>query len=193
LATVKYYLRESLLMPGRSTGQTQAEYADEHVRRLKLIRALTVVAGLSLQKTREVLAVIDDPAGDLFESLGRAVAALPPYTEASEDYPRARWALERLGQVYDPGYAALAQLERALLAAEEAGLPLGEERLLAYGASIMAIAETDLDGVPSDPARAIEYAVLGTAMYEPVLAALRRLAHQDLAGRRLGVVPRDVV
>jgi hypothetical protein len=30
------------------------------------------------------------------------------------------------------------------------------------------------------------YAVLGTALYDPVVAALRRLAHQDAALRRLG-------
>jgi DNA-binding transcriptional MerR regulator len=186
LASVKYYLREGLLMPGISTGATQADYGDEHVRRLKLIRALTVVAGLSVQRTREVLEVIDDPGADLFESLGRAVAALPPYAGGREDFPRARWALERLGQYYDPRYAAVAQLERALEAAEDAGLPLSEERLLEYGRSIMAIAAVDLDGVPADAGLAIEYAVLGTALYEPVLAALRRLAHQDLARRRLG-------
>jgi hypothetical protein len=172
-------------MPGVSTGATQADYGEEHLRRLKLIRALTTVAGLSVQRTREVLAVIDAPEGDLFESLGRAVAALPPYAEGGGDYPRAKWALERLGQLFDPRYAAVAQLEQALEAAEGAGLPLSEERLLTYGKSIMAIAEADLDGVPADPSRAIEYAVLGTAMYEPVLAALRRLAHQDLASRRL--------
>jgi DNA-binding transcriptional MerR regulator len=185
LATIKYYLREGLLMPGTATAATQAEYGDEHVRRLQLIRALTEVAGLSVQRTREVLRVIDEPETDLFESLGRAVAALPPYAEPREDYPRARWALERLGQLYDPRYAAVAQLERSLEAAENAGLPLGEERLLAYGRSIMAIAEVDLDAVPDGHARAIEYSVLGTAIYEPVLAALRRLAHQDLAARRL--------
>jgi DNA-binding transcriptional MerR regulator len=191
LATIKYYLREGLLMPGVSTGATQADYSEDHVRRLKLIRALTVVAGLSVQKTREVLAIIDEPGGDLFESLGRAVAALPPYTgdRDDEEFPRARWALERLGQLYDPRYAAVAQLERALEAAEQAGLPLSEDRLLEYGKSIMAIAAADLDGVPAEPGCAVEYAVLGTAIYEPVLAAMRRLAHQDLASRRLRANP----
>jgi DNA-binding transcriptional MerR regulator len=189
LATVKYYLREGLLMPGASTGATQAEYGDDHVRRLKLIRALTVVAGLSVHKTREVLTIVDSPGGDLFESLGRAVAALPPYVDERDEFPRAREALERLGQLYDPRYAAVGQLERALEAADDAGLPLSEERLLVYGRSIRDIASADLDGMPADPGRAIEYAVLGTALYEPVLAALRRLAHQDLASRRLAGRP----
>ncbi len=39
--------------------------------------------------------------------------------------------------------------------------------------------------MPTDSAEsAIEYAVLGTAIYEPVLAALRRLAHQDIGAAR---------
>ncbi len=40
LATVKYYLREGLLMPGHATSATQAQYDDSHVRRLGLVRAL---------------------------------------------------------------------------------------------------------------------------------------------------------
>lgn len=39
--------------------------------------------------------------------------------------------------------------------------------------------------MPSDPSRAIEYSVLSTALYEPALVALRRLAHQDAAAARL--------
>ena len=185
LATIKYYLREGLLMPGSATGATRASYGEHHLRRLHLIRALTDVAGLSVQKAREVLNAIDEPAGDLFSTLGRAVAALPPYIEERDDYPRARRALERLGQLYDPRYAAVAQLERALEAADAAGLPLTEDRLAAYGRHVMGIAEADIAGVPADPGSAVEYAVLGTALYEPVLAALRRLAHQDVASRRL--------
>ncbi|WP_218132671.1 hypothetical protein [Paramicrobacterium humi] len=48
-------------------------------------------------------------------------------------------------------------------------------------------AEFDISHVPrEDSAAAVQYAVLGTALYEPVLLALRRLAHQDLAQRALG-------
>jgi DNA-binding transcriptional MerR regulator len=187
LPTIKYYLREGLLPPGTATSATQAVYGEEHVRRLALIRALTDVVGLTVQKAGEVIRLIDSPDPDLFETLGKAVAALPPYLdEPAEDYPRARAALERIGQVYDPGYAAVGQFERALAAAEAVGLPLSDERLDGYARHIRAIAEIDLVGMPAaSPSSAVEYAVLGTAIYEPVLAAMRRLAHQDLASRRL--------
>lgn len=183
LPTVKYYLREGLLPPGEATGATRAEYGEEHVHRLALIRALTEVVGLSVARTREVLGLMDTPAADLFATLGRAISALPPYAEeAAEDHPRARAAIATLGWVHDPSYPAVAQLERALAAAESVGMPIDEERLLSYGEHVHRIAELDIARVPTnDAGAAIEYAVLGTAIYEPVLAALRRLAHQDVS------------
>ncbi|PJJ71109.1 MerR-like DNA binding protein [Diaminobutyricimonas aerilata] len=185
LASIKYYLREGLLMPGESTGATQARYDERHLKRLRLIKALTDVVGLSVQKAREVIAVIDEPVADPFDNLGRAIAALPPYTDATGDAPRARAVLERLGQVCDPSYAGVAQLERALEAAEAAGMPMSDERLAVYGEHVRAIAEFDISGVPDDPAAAVEYSVIGTTLYEPVLLAMRRLAHHDAAYRRL--------
>ena len=190
VATVKYYLREGLLHSGTATGATQAVYDESHVRRLRLVRALVgPVVGLSVQQARAVLDLVDRPGDDLYETLGRAVGALPPDAappgEASDPYPRAQAALERLGQVYDPGFAAVAQLEGALSAAADAGLPVTDERLAAYGRAAGEIARFDLAGLPEDPRAAVEYTVLGTALYEPVLLALRRLAHQDAAVRSL--------
>ena len=188
LATVKYYIREGLLMPGETTSATQAVYTEEHLRRLNLIKALTDVAGLPLQKAGIVIALIEHPEPNLFETLGKAVAALPPYAEHSEpEYPRAKAALQKIGQVYDPQYAAVAQFERALAAAESVGLPMSDERLHGYAQKIMGIAELDIDAVPTGTVNeAIEHAVLGTALYEPIIVAMRRLAHQDLAARRFG-------
>ena len=187
LATVKFYLREGLLHAGIASSATQSSYDESHVRRLRLIRALTGAVGLSVQQARTILGLIDDPGDDLYTTLGRAVSALPPAVhEASGDdpYPRAKAALEALGQVYDPGFAAVAQLESALEAAEAAGMPLSEERLLEYGRGLREIAAYDLERMPHEPHAAVEYTVLGTALYEPVLLALRRLAHQDVAARR---------
>jgi DNA-binding transcriptional MerR regulator len=183
--TLKFYLREGLLPPGRATSATRAEYDDVHVRRVRIVRALTETAGLSVQQARRVLALVDDPADDLFTTLGAAVAALPPEVAVADDYPRARAVLERLGQVYDPSYPVVAQLERALADVEAAGIPLDDARLAVYGPHIRALAEFDLAHSPAAPAAAVEYAVLGTALYEPVIAALRRLAHQDIAARLL--------
>lgn len=182
LATIKYYLREGLLMPGQATSATQASYGEEHVRRIGLIRALTDVAGLSVASTQLVLSLIEQPTNDLFETLGRAIGELPPQAPQLEDYPRARAALARVGWIYDPRYVAVAQLERALSAAESAGLPLSPDRLEVYARQIRGIADYDIAKLPPD--NPVQYAVLGTALYEPVLAALRRLAHQDVMAKQ---------
>jgi DNA-binding transcriptional MerR regulator len=183
--TLKFYLREKLLMPGRATSATRAEYDETHVRRVGVVRALTESVGVSVQQARRVLELVDHPHDDLFDTLGQAIAALPPTAPSADDYPRARAVLARLGQVYDPAYPAVAQLERALADVENAGMPLDDDRLAVYGPHVRAIAEFELSRSPADPAEAVEYAVLGTALYEPVIAALRRLAHRAAAAELL--------
>jgi hypothetical protein len=80
---------------------------------------------------------------------------------------------------------ALAQLEYALIAVEEAGMSATAERLQTYGPHIWAIAEAELAELPADdPTAAVERAVLGTTLYEPVIAALRRLAHQNITASK---------
>ncbi|GAB3384493.1 MerR family transcriptional regulator [Humibacter soli] len=197
IATIKYYLREGILSPGVTRGATQADYGDEHLSRLRLIRSLADLAGLPIAQIKTVLGLIDHPDPDLFATLGQAVSALPPYVEAGAEaqHPRARAAIEHLGWTYDATYPATWQLERALAAVEEAGIPLTDERLDAYGAALRPMAQYDVGAAPGgaidadarDPDRsaAVRYAVLGTALYEPVVVALRRLAHQDVAARSL--------
>jgi DNA-binding transcriptional MerR regulator len=190
LARVKFYLREGMLPPGLVTSATRATYDDAHLHRLRLIRSLTSVAGLPLARTRKILEVLDAPEGSVESMLGVAVAALSsegdPTSGLTTDrsaYPRAFAALDSLGEGYEPRMPAIAQLEVALAAVDEVGIPATSERLAVYGPHVRAIAEAELAGIPVDGTAAVEYAVLGTAMYEPVIAALRRLAHQCIATR----------
>ena len=85
VATVKFYLRQRLMHPGIATSATQANYDESHVRRLRVIRALTGSVGLSVQQARTILELIDDPGDDLYTTLGRAVGALPPTAVAPGD------------------------------------------------------------------------------------------------------------
>jgi MerR HTH family regulatory protein len=50
--TLKYYLREGLLMPGRPTSRTRAEYGGEHVERVRLVRALVEHGGVPIAGVR---------------------------------------------------------------------------------------------------------------------------------------------
>ncbi|MEU0539508.1 MerR family transcriptional regulator [Nocardia sp. NPDC005978] len=188
IPTVKFYLREGVLMPGRATSATRATYDETHIRRVALIRALSQL-GLSMAQIRAIVTLIDEPGRTLLDTLATATALLPPAVDAAApaDYPRARAALTALHIGVPDDYPAVAQLEHALAAAEAAGMPMTEDRLRAYGPAVLAIAAYDIDEMPLEPpSRAIEYAVLGTALYEPVIAALRRVAHAELSARRLG-------
>jgi putative intracellular protease/amidase len=59
---------------------------------------------------------------------------------------------------------------------------------------MLAIAASEIANIPSDPVGAVQYAVLGTVLFEPVLTAIRRLAHQSLVkrGKPYTVVDRNL-
>jgi DNA-binding transcriptional MerR regulator len=184
VATIKYYLREGLLPPGRPVAATQAEYDDAHVQRLRLVRALLVVGGLSVAAARAVVETLDEAPSDLPAAVGAAHDALPPPVPAlaeGERPERALAAVTALGWDVDPGSTGVRQLDAALAAVAEVGLPMRAERLAAYGDAAMRVAEVDVRGMPtSSPTDAVQHAVVGTVMYEPVLAALRRVAQQHV-------------
>ena len=178
LPTVKYYLREGLLPAGRRTAATQADYGPEHVARLRLVRALTETAGLSLGTVRAVLQAMGSP--DLQDAIGAAHSALSPHSD--RDVSAAAAAVERLGWDVDPATPALRELAGAMGAIEAAGLALDADHLATYAAAAERVARTDVAGIPASSTQdAVAYVVLGTVLFEPLLLALRKLAHQSLA------------
>ncbi|WP_422115793.1 MerR family transcriptional regulator [Brachybacterium sp. UNK5269] len=76
IGTIKYYLREGLLPPGRATSRTTAEYEDSHVERLRLVRALTDAGGLGIAAVRRVVEVLDAPPPSRLDLLATAQEAL---------------------------------------------------------------------------------------------------------------------
>jgi len=182
VATVKFYIREGMLPRGEALSTTRAEYGEEHLSRLTLIGALADVRGLPLSRVRDILALIDAPDDDPIATLGRAVGALPPYVESDrDDYPRAREAIGELGLTYDPDFTAVPQLDEALRALEAAGLDASPAVLRRYSDAMRQVATEELAPMAGmSRAEAVPYAVLGTALYEPVMLALRRLAHHHL-------------
>ena len=84
LSTIKFYLREGLLPPGERHAPNQASYGPPHLERLRLIRALREVAGLSLEGVSEVMRELDrgwddgDPVG---EALRASVIGSPVHAD----------------------------------------------------------------------------------------------------------------
>lgn len=198
VATLKYYVREGLLHPGQRTSRTQAEYDGTHVERVRLVRALTGVGGLSVAAAGRVLQVIEGPDVERLGVLGAAQRSLlgadfveidPIDDDATSDSGRRtrahRWLAER-GWRVDPRDPVIDQLERAWQACSDAGLGLDEERLDAYADGVETVAEIDVDSVPPDAVGAVRQVVVGTVLVDPVLAALRRLAQQHVSVSRYG-------
>jgi DNA-binding transcriptional MerR regulator len=195
VATIKFYLRQGLLPQGEATSATQAVYDDRHVQRLRLVRALVDVAGLSLAQVRRVVQRIDDPPTSWHDLLGVAHGAAQ-HSSAREsddglDTRPARRLVEGLGWHVDPHTPALAQLQRAMTGLADAGLELTADQVSSYAAGAHQIAEHDVDSLPTDsPAAAARHVVLGTVLFEPLLLALRRLAHEDVSASRFAGVRR---
>ncbi|ANG85126.1 MerR family transcriptional regulator [Microbacterium aurantiacum] len=189
VASIKFYIREGMLPRGASTSATSADYGDEHLARLRLIQALSEVRALPLARVKEILDLVDHPADTAYATLGRAVNALPPYVEPT-DAEHARDTIDALGLTWDPGFGAVAQLGAAIRAVQGAGLRWDAELAALYLEPIRTLAAGEIAPLADmAPADAVAHAVLGTAVYEPVILALRRLAHQQLLAERTSQPP----
>lgn len=204
IPTIKYYIREGLLPAGRLTAANQADYDESHVARLDLIRALREVAGLPVATIRATLDALADPSPGTEPGahVGVALASLSDPLdvpeEETDDYAaaaeRVDAVLAAMGWHVDDASTARADLVRAVVAIDrnfDGGVT--EEALTGYASTAAALAtreipdDWDPEGAPTD---ALRYAVLGTVLFEPVLTAMRRLAHTDRHGRLTGTAGR---
>ncbi|WP_369364156.1 MerR family transcriptional regulator [Streptomyces sp. CG4] len=198
-ATIKYYLREGLLPPGRQINATTAEYDEEHLRRLRLVRAMIQVGGVPVTKVREVLGHVDDDSLPRTIRLGAALWALPQVPEPDEDDEYVQAAhqevdalLDRLGWKNAKRLTTISPAYRSLVVAVAAfrriGYDFGAELLSPYAELMFRTAVLDLDNMETYPSQAerIEFAILGAILNEPVLQALHRLAQEEETARRYG-------
>ncbi|MEU6771982.1 MerR family transcriptional regulator [Streptomyces sp. NPDC046759] len=198
-ATIKYYLREGLLPPGRQINTTTAEYDDEHLRRLRLVRAMIQVGGLPVATVREVLRNVDDDSLGRTMRMGAALWALPQVAEpdAQDEYVRAAHRevgelLRKLGWTNAQALVTISPAYRSLVVAVAAFQRLGYdwtcERMVPYAELMHRAAVLDLDFVETHASEAekAEVAVIGAVLAEPMLQALRRLAQEEESARRYG-------
>lgn len=201
VGTIKYYLREGLVPPGRQTSRTTAEYDESHVERLRLVRALTDTGGLGIAAVRRVVAVIDAPDPARLDVLATAHDALigggaPEPDEADGEASESdeddgtevegrarRWAVQR-GWFVPEGDAVIGRLERAWAACEQADVIVDEAMLDQYADAVEQVARVDVTSVPVGAEGAVRRVVVGTVLTEPVLSALRLLAQRQVSLQR---------
>jgi DNA-binding transcriptional MerR regulator len=193
--TIKYYLREGLLPPGELTSPNQASYGDAHLRRLRLIRALVDLGGLTVAAVRDVLTAADAPDETVPRILYKAqenISAQPdlPRDEAWEEAERRVGELvERRGWEVKPESRAWQTVVAVLVSAHQLDHGVWTRTLDAYAEACERIAAADLDyifGIGEMDAM-LEGVVVGTALGDTLVTALRRLAHQSESTRRLTV------
>lgn len=194
LATLKYYLREGLLPPGTRTAPNQADYSNEHLRRLRLIRAMLEVGGLPLRAIKAVLAAIDDPGLPLHEVLGVAHRAVGPgaVPDDPDDALVAAKAdvdafVAGLGWQIGPLTPAPWALATALATLRSFGRDVGPEVFEPYANAAERIAAREVGTTTGKPTRteAVEQVVVGTVVFGAALDALRHLAQEHESARRL--------
>ncbi|MCF3179653.1 MerR family transcriptional regulator [Streptomyces polychromogenes] len=189
--TIKYYVREGLLPPGELTSPNQASYGDPHERRLRLIRALLEVGGLSLAAIGEVLAAVDDRERPVHDMLGevadRLVAEHAGEPDAETVLARERVArlIAERGWDADPDSPAGGALTAALAALARVGHGAFTEVLDAYARAAEEVARADLEFTARRVEREdlVETVAVGTVLGDAMFAALRRLAQTDASSR----------
>lgn len=189
IASIKYYLREGLLFAGRAESSTRSEYDESHVSRLRLIRALIDIGGLSVTAAKAVIDTIDDDEVPIVHAFGVAQhamsASLTSATPPTEAGLRRVDALkqERGWQTHgrNPGEEIAARVVDAFSA-------IGRDDLIgllpAYADAAAIVARADLDATLAngdDRRLMVETVVVGTALGDGLFAGLRRIAQEDIA------------
>lgn len=190
VATIKYYLREGLLAPGESSAPNQAEYDDSHVQRLRLIRVLVDVGGLSIAAVRDVVAAIDSPErtdasviGVVHHAVTRG-AELPDEADVVAAQGEIDSWLAGLGWQVTAGAPARRTLAEALAGLRRLGREVTPDAFGRYAAAAEKLAGWELRqtvaGRNVSRGEMVEGVVIGTVVYEAVLVSLRRLAQEHV-------------
>jgi len=194
IPTIKYYLREGLLPPGEHTSPNQAWYEDVHLRRLKLVRALVDVGGLSIATARDVLAWMESPEASLLGTLGKAQYAMTSRRDHVEDESWERASqqvsdlIARRGWQVRPTNPARQTLAEVLATLDRLGQREYPGVLEDYAAAAerLAVAEVDAIARRPDLESMAEGVVVWTVVGDTLVAALRRLAQENESTRRFG-------
>lgn len=194
VASIKYYLREGLLPPGELTSPNQAHYDEEHLRRLRLVRALLDVGGLTVAGARDVLATVDDEQVDLHVALGTAQDAVMARVQPVEDDASVRaekvvadlvarrgWRVSEKNAGRRAAVDVLATLDR-----------LGGDQVVGlldlYAEAMEAVGDREVAAVVDRDERegSVERVVVGIVLGGALIAALRGMAQESASARRVG-------
>ena len=186
VATIKYYIREGILAAGESSAPQRAEYGDDHVARLRLLRGLIESGGVGIAGAKRITAVLDSgaPPAHAFEVAQDVVSA-----HADSDSLATDASLERVRALVGPmmcEHPAVSTAARALDALEASGGAMTPDWLQRYEEAAQLVARADLDELEAraSVSEQASIAAVGTALGDVVLQSLRRVAQARETQRR---------
>lgn len=199
--TLKFYLREQLLHAGERTSPNQAQYDATHVERVRLVRALLEVGGLSVAQAARVVAALDSdlPLSSVFGVAQRAVSipaalASDATDEATDAEPiptagqtRIAALCENRGWRVHPNNPGLPLAARVLDTYTALGLDHISDTVLcgyAEAADLVAAADLAAVGAAEEPTEMTRTVAAGTVLGDTLFAGLRRIAQEAESFRR---------
>lgn len=185
--TIKYYIREGLAAEGRRSGPNQTRYDEDHVRRVRLVRALVETGGLSIASTRQVLAVLDEEGKDLahaFEAIQHALgtgSGAGDRAASAAARRRVTTLVTASGWTITPDNPGIELTARAIDGLSTIGFAPSDEFLADYAAACLRVARADLGALTTRerPELVLELMVVGTVMGDVLMSGLRRLAQES--------------
>ncbi|UVJ38511.1 MerR family transcriptional regulator [Arthrobacter sp. CJ23] len=185
-ASIKYYLREGLLLPGEAVTPTRARYGEQHLRRLELIQALRQIVHLSIEQIRTLLQLADGGASrlELLATVQRVVLGLDAYGVGSGDVGSELGdAVVRLRQWPDAASDARNALNAQLELMQKLSIPVSMQSLDVYSRAMDSVAALDIRETvaPEDTDQLILTAAVGMHMHSQLLLKLLALAQASHA------------
>ena len=198
VATIKYYLREGLLHPGRKLAERMAEYDESHVRRLGLLRALRELGDVPVDKLRALVAVAEGGTGTVHEMFAGAANALAPRPApagpereitrqvADDLIARAGWTSVGTDSVDRDNLATV--LEAIVRYGTH---PADPTEIAPYLEVADRIARYEIGHLDAGKRRLelLEEMVVGQVVFGQLLLVLRRLAEEHHSATRFGAGP----
>ncbi len=189
--TLKFYLREGLLPAGERTSPNQSQYDETHVARVRLVRALLDVGGLSVAQAFTVVSALDDDSVPLSSTFGVAQRAVtqpaPPATGEGNGLARIAELCASRGWAVYPNNPGLTMAARVIDTYSALGVEvITEAALERYAHAADLVAAADLEAVASahDEAQMTSVVVVGTVLGDALFAGLRRIAQEAESFRR---------
>lgn len=193
IPTIQFYLSNGLLPAGEPAGPAEAGhgYGDEHVSRLKLVRAMLEVGGLSIAEVQGVLHHLDAADRPVHSIFGMVTSTwrAPVRDTGDELWNAAHDDVARLvvrrswrTEECNPAWQTLVQ---TIVTCRW----LGQHDLLTllddYAETAERLADADLAVVTGRPETdgMLEGAVVWTVLGDVLISAMRRMAHESASAR----------